>query len=105
LVGGNGNDAMRGGTGNDTYVVDQAGDLADETGGDGIDTILSTITRDLNNTNHAIGDIENITLVGTGNAAARGSALDNVLTGNAGDNLLIGRNGDDVLSGMGGNDD
>src|SRR6185295_82029 len=39
LNGGLGADTMFGGLGNDIYVVDNAGDTVDETGGDGIDTI------------------------------------------------------------------
>ena len=41
LNGGAGADRMLGGLGNDTYVVDNAGDVVNETGGDGTDTVQS----------------------------------------------------------------
>ncbi|MEP3329230.1 peroxidase family protein [Sedimentitalea sp.] len=105
LIGGNGNnDVMLGGTGDDTYVVEQSGDLVDETGGDGIDTIFSTVTRNLNNSNHALGDVENVTLIGGANRNALGNNLDNVLIGNGGSNTLQGRAGADELFGMDGDD-
>ena len=53
---------MFGGTGNDTYVVDNAGDVVNETDGDGTDTVLSSISFNLADPVHAIGDIENLTL-------------------------------------------
>ena len=57
---------MFGGTGNDTYVVDNVGDVVDETGGDGTDTVQSSISFSLADPVHAIGDIENLTLTGNG---------------------------------------
>ena len=41
LNGGAGADRMLGGLGHDTYVVDNVGDVVDETGGDGTDTVQS----------------------------------------------------------------
>lgn len=49
---------MFGGTGNDTYVVDTVGDVVDETGGDGTDTIQTALAFSL----AAMGAIENLTL-------------------------------------------
>ena len=95
---------MFGGTGNDTYVVDNAGDVANETDGDGTDTVLSSISFSLADAVHAIGSIENLTLTGTGAINATGNALDNVLTGNSGANVLIGGVGADTVDGGGGVD-
>src|SRR5204863_9827122 len=58
LDGGAGADHLFGGTGNDTYVVDNAGDIVDETGGDGTDLVQSSITFSLSDATHAIGAIE-----------------------------------------------
>ena len=104
LNGGGGADHMFGGTGNDTYVVDNRGDVVDETGGSGSDTVQSSISFSLADPVHAIGDIENLTLTGTANINATGNALDNVLIGNSGDNVLIGLDGNDILNGGAGAD-
>jgi len=76
---------------------DRLGDIVDE---GGIDTILSTISRDLND--HL--NIENLTLEGTANINAVGNSWANVLVGNSGNNILDGRAGADVLQGGLGND-
>ena len=86
------------------YVIDNAGDVANETDGDGTDTILSSISFSLADTVHAIGSFENLTLTGTGAINAVGNALDNVLTGNSGANVLVGGAGADTLDGGGGVD-
>ena len=95
---------MFGGTGNDTYVVDNAGDVVNETGGDGTDTVQSSVSFSLADPVHAIGGIENLTLTGTAAINATGNALDNVLIGNSGNNVLIGGAGADTLDGGGGTD-
>ena len=66
LNGGGGADLMRGMGGNDTYVVDNAGDVVDEgvVGSGGTDTVLSSITFSLGDAIHAKGNIENLTLTG-----------------------------------------
>nr|WP_245454889.1 cadherin domain-containing protein [Mesorhizobium sp. M3A.F.Ca.ET.080.04.2.1] len=104
INGGAGADTMLGGTGNDTYVVDNAGDIVDETGGDGTDLVRSSIAFSLSDAVHAIGDIENLTLTGTGNVAGTGNALANVITGNTGNNTLAGLGGADTLIGGAGTD-
>jgi len=104
LNGGGGADHLLGGTGNDIYVVDNVGDIVDETGGNGSDTVQSSISFSLGDPVHAIGDIENLTLTGTANINATGNALDNVLIGNSGNNVLIGGAGADTLDGGGGTD-
>ena len=86
------------------YVIDNSGDVANETGGDGIDTVLSSISFSLADSTHAIGSIENLTLTGSGAINATGNALDNVLTGNGVNNVLMGGAGADTLDGGGGVD-
>ena len=76
LNGGAGADQMFGGTGNDTYVVDNVGDVVNETDGDGTDTVQSSISFSLADPVHAIGDIENLTLTGTGAVNATGNGLE-----------------------------
>ena len=95
---------MIGGTGNDTYFVDNAGDVVDETGGDGTDLVQSSVTFSLSDAVHAIGAIENLTLTSSGNINGTGNALANVITGNAGNNILAGLGGADALIGGGGID-
>ena len=73
LNGGAGADQMFGGTGNDTYVVDNVGDVVNETDGDGTDTVQSSISFSLADPVHAIGSIENLTLTGTGAINATGN--------------------------------
>jgi len=104
LNGGTGADTMFGGTGNDTYVVDNAGDVVNETGGDGTDLVQSSVNFSLADPVHAIGNIENLTLTGTGWINGTGNALDNVIIGNAGNNILVGLAGADTLDGGAGTD-
>ncbi len=100
LNGGAGADAMAGGTGDDYYFVDDAGDVVDETGGDGTDTVGSFI-------DHVLGDgVENLTLLARFGTAfnGTGNGLDNVMTGNGEDNILAGLGGADTLRGGQGDD-
>ncbi len=100
LNGGAGADAMAGGTGDDYYFVDDAGDVVDETGGDGTDTVGSFI-------DHVLGDgVENLTLLARFGTAfnGTGNGLDNVMTGNGEDNILAGLDGADTLRGGQGDD-
>ena len=98
LNGGVGADTMRGGLGNDTYIVDNLGDLVEETASAGTDTIQSSITYTLG------ANVENLTLTGSGVINGTGNGLNNVLTGNGVANLIDGGNGNDSLNGGGGND-
>jgi Ca2+-binding RTX toxin-like protein len=95
---------MFGGGGNDTYIVDNAGDIVDETGGSGVDLVQSSVSFSLANANVARGTIENVTLTGSAAISATGSRFNNVLTGNSAANVLDGLEGNDFLSGLASND-
>jgi len=98
LDGKGGVDEMRGGGGDDTYYIDNTGDVVIELGGGGTDTVISTVSRTL-------GDHqENLTLAGSGAIKGTGNALANVLEGNVAANTLSGAGGADKLYGNAGND-
>ncbi len=100
MNGGAGADTMAGGTGDDLYYVNEAGDVVDETGGDGTDTVSSYINYILP------GGVENLTLLSSGGAALNGTGngLGNTVTGNGLGNTLAGLGGADILYGMAGDD-
>jgi len=84
---------MIGGAGNDTYVVDNTGDVVTENPGGDTDTVQSSITYSLG------ANVENLTLTGTANINGTGNTNDNVITGNSGNNVLAGLGGADSLDG------
>lgn len=97
INGGGGNDVINGGAGSDTatYASFTAGVTvalnvtgAQNTGGAGIDTLLS---------------IENL-VGGSGNDVLTGNDIANILTGGAGNDTLIGNGGGDTLVGGAGDD-
>jgi Ca2+-binding RTX toxin-like protein len=96
---------MVGGIGNDRYIVDNAADKVDETGGTGTDTVFSSVTFNLTANGTTVkGDFENLTLTGTGAINGTGNAATNIIHGNAGANKLDGGGGNDTIAGHGGND-
>jgi len=97
LVGGSGIDNMTGGAGNDTYVVEDIGDMVTEDASGGTDNVKASI-------NYTLGaNVENLELTGTA-ISGTGNALANVITGNSGNNSLFGAAGNDTLNGNDGND-
>jgi len=98
LNGGAGADNLFGGEGNDTYVVDNAGDVVDETDGGGTDTVQSALTYTL------AAKLENLVLTGSSALNGTGNGFANILTGNSGANILTGLGGADTLNGLGGAD-
>ena len=97
------NDVLKGGAGNDTYIVIEAasiGGVSDsiiDTGG--IDTIVSYANRDLSITT----TIENLVLMGNA-VDGKGNDLNNSITGNSLNNTLDGRIGADTMTGGLGDD-
>ena len=107
---------MIGGNGNDTYVVDNAGDTASEASGSGTDTVQSTVSFTL-----AAG-VENLVLTGTAAINGTGNARrqrdhrqlrrqhalraggNDTLTGFGGNDRLDGGTGADAMTGGNGND-
>ncbi len=106
-----GADKMYGGAGNDSYYIDDPNDMVLEAGASGTDTIYSNFNVSLQKDDglkfvvlQTSGDIERLTLTGSGNLSAYGNALNNVVTGNSGNNALRGFQGNDTLYGGAGND-
>lgn len=88
---------MTGGAGDDTFRVDNAGDVLAETAAGGIDTVLAS-------GNYVLPVfLENLFLEGDAVANATGNSAANVIRGNGNDNILDGGSGIDTL--MGGNGD
>jgi len=83
---------MLGGLGNDTYVVDNTGDMVTENANEGMDTVQSSVTYTLG------ANVENLTLTGTAKINGTGNSLDNVLDGslNTKVNVLTGGAGNDT---------
>ncbi len=98
MNGGSGADRMSGGLGNDLYIVDDEGDIAEESATQGTDTVQASVTFTLG------AHIENLTLTGTSAINGTGNTMNNILTGNSGDNILAGDAGNDELIGGAGND-
>jgi pimeloyl-ACP methyl ester carboxylesterase len=95
---GGGDDRFIGGAGNDSYTVNSAGDIVIESTGEGVDTVLTSISYSLS------ANVENLTFIGTANINGTGNALNNTILGNVGNNILDGGAGSDRLEGFAGND-
>jgi Ca2+-binding RTX toxin-like protein len=98
LSGGLGADRLVGGAGDDTYDVDQTGDVVVESANAGTDTVVSAITYTLG------ANVEHLTLSGTAAIDGTGNSLVNTLTGNSANNTLDGGLGADTLMGAAGDD-
>ncbi|MBE9220916.1 calcium-binding protein, partial [Dolichospermum flos-aquae] len=98
LTGGTGADTLIGGAGNDTYYVDSTADSITELGGQGTDSVFSTVTYTLTT------NVENLVLQGTTSINGTGNDLNNTLVGNDGNNFLYGGTGADTFVGGLGND-
>ena len=98
IDGGVGADVMTGGAGDDTYFVDDVGDVVVELPGGGIDHVYSAISL------NGIAGVERITLTGNSAADLAGGTADDFLTGNSGANVISGGDGKDTIGGGAGND-
>jgi Ca2+-binding RTX toxin-like protein len=88
---------MIGGSGNDTYVVDNVGDVVTELTGEGTDLVQTTLSSYSLATSG--GNVENLTYTGTGDFIGVGNALANVVTAGIGNDTLTGGGGNDTLNG------
>jgi Ca2+-binding RTX toxin-like protein len=93
-----GGDMLRGGLGNDIYVVDHSTDTVSELFGEGLDTVRSSVTRTLDS------NVENLTLIGAAAINGTGNDLDNLILGNSAGNVLDGGAGVDTMRGGAGDD-
>ena len=105
LDGGTGNDTMIGGAGDDFYFVDSVADVVTESANAGTDTIRLAATYNPASVDLAsYANVENVTVLGTGNVSVTGTGAANRLVGGDGNNTLSGGAGQDYLSGGKGND-
>ncbi|HEV7660388.1 MAG TPA: M10 family metallopeptidase C-terminal domain-containing protein [Allosphingosinicella sp.] len=103
LVGLEGADQLEGGIGDDTYYIDDAGDLVTELAGEGFDVIYTSVSYAL----AAGSEVEWLsasTNYGTETIHLTGNEIANLLIANQGNNILNGGGGADVLIGLGGHD-
>ena len=96
-----GPETMPGGPGDDTYLVDDAGDVVLEAPNSGIDTVLTALSA---YSLASAANVENITGTSSLGQSLTGNALDNIIAGAGGDDVLNGAAGNDTLHGNGGND-
>ena len=98
LAGNTGANILSGGAGDDTYLIDNTGDVVSEEASEGTDTVQSSVTFTL------ATNVENLLLTGIGNINGIGNDLANIITGNAGNNTIDGGAGADNMAGNAGND-
>ena len=101
LDGGAGADTMTGGDGDDSYYVDNVGDVVIEGNGDGSDRVYTTLTS------YALGaNAENLSYIGyhLSNFYGVGNSLNNTIQAYDGNDTVMGGSGNDTLIGGGGND-
>jgi Ca2+-binding RTX toxin-like protein len=84
---------MTGNLGNDTYVVDNAGDVVIEQVNGGVDQVNTTLNSYTLGTN-----IENLSFIGAGDFVGVGNGLANVITGSTGNDTLTGGAGNDAFT-------
>lgn len=93
-----GADIMAGGKGDDTYIVESAGDRIVESGNSGSDRALASVSYVLDD------NVENLQLTTSAKLNGTGNSLANLIIGNNGQNIIDGRGGADTLTGGLGDD-
>jgi serralysin len=87
-------DVLIGLAGNDTYTVNNPGDVILENPGEGTDTVKTALAA------YTLGgNVENLTGTGTVSQVLTGNDFNNNISGGAGDDTLIGGGGNDSLNG------
>ena len=104
IIGGAGDDVINGGsgvpnelyggTGNDTYIVEERTDSIIELAGEGVDTVMSALFQI-----NLSANVENLTYTGTGTFTGVGNAIGNTIRGGAQRDVLMGLGGNDILIG------
>src|SRR5213078_764236 len=84
--------------GDDTYLVDAAGDVVVEALDAGQDSVRTSLSYTLG------ANVENLALLGTAAVNGTGNSLDNLLLGNSAANVLTGGAGSDTIAGGAGDD-
>lgn len=108
LIGRDGNDTLvgnaaapstlQGGTGDDVYIVSNAGDSTIEFLGEGVDTVRTTLST------YTLGsNVENLVYTGAGSFTGSGNGLANTLTGGTGNDTLTGGAGSDTFTAIANN--
>ncbi|MGO4382119.1 beta strand repeat-containing protein [Pseudoduganella sp. RAF19] len=92
LDGGVGADKLAGGQGDDVYYVDNAADSVTELANEGVDRVITTLTKYT-----LAANVEELVYSGTAGFAGTGNTLDNTITGGSGNDTLLGGDGNDVL--------
>jgi serralysin len=100
LIGNAAVNVLKGGAGDDVYVIQTSGDSAVEAKGAGTDRVESSVSYSL-----ASQYIEALTLTGSAAINATGNSLANTIIGNAARNVIDGGTGADTMSGGLGDDD
>nr|WP_301293475.1 calcium-binding protein [Pseudomonas sp. GGS8] len=98
LDGGAGADVLEGRMGDDTYIVDNVGDVIKEVVGGGYDVVKSSVSHVL------ASEVESLQLLGSAAINGTGNELSNRLVGNSANNILNGAGGSDVMIGGLGDD-
>lgn len=95
LAGGSGTaNELYGGLGDDTFVIEVAGDTIVENADEGFDTVETALSS------YTLRDhVEGLTYTGAGGFVGVGNAAANRLTGGLGADVLAGLDGDDVIDG------